>query len=303
MQLKFYTLDVFTADRFAGNPLAVVLDADGLETSGMQTITREFNLSETVFVQKADNGAHTAKVRIFTPASELPFAGHPTVGTAALLAQLRNPDGGADQDAIIVLEEKIGTVRIGVKLRGGHTPYAEFDAPKLPEDLGAALDTELLAAAVGLRPSEVGFANHRPSRFTAGVPYNFLPVSSLAVIARAEVSHRWGEAFGNTHSGNMALYCRETIHNTAAFHARVFFPGMGVAEDPATGSAAAAFAGVVCRFDGLRDGSHRRIIEQGYEMGRPSQIVLGMEVQGGKLATVRIGGSAVRVTEGMITIS
>ncbi len=303
MQLKFYTLDVFTAVRFAGNPLAVVMDADRLETAAMQTITREFNLSETVFVQKADNTAHSAKVRIFTPAAELPFAGHPTVGTAALLAQLRNPDGGGEQDAIIVLEEKIGTVRVGVKLRSGQAPYAEFDAPKLPEDLGGALDEELLAAAVGLRPSEVGFANHRPSRLTAGVPFNFLPVSSLAVIARAEVqSHRWAEAFGNARTGNMALYCRETIHNTAAFHARVFFPGMGVTEDPATGSAAAAFAGAVHRFDGLRDGSHKRIIEQGYEMGRPSQIALGMEINGGKLTTVRIGGSAVRVTEGHITI-
>jgi trans-2,3-dihydro-3-hydroxyanthranilate isomerase len=303
MQLKFYTLDVFTMERFAGNPLAVVMGADGLDTAAMQTITREFNLSETVFVQKADNAAHSAKIRIFTPASELPFAGHPTVGTAALLAQLRMPDVRGEQDAIVVLEEKIGTVRVGVKLRGGQPPHAEFDAPKLPENLGKALDPELLAEAMGIQPSEIGFANHRPSRFTAGVPYNFLPVASLAVIARAEVqSQRWAEAFGSPKAGNMALYCRETIHNTASFHARVFFPGAGLTEDPATGSAAAAFAGVVHHFDGLRDGSHKRIIEQGYEMGRPSQIELGMEVQGASLTTVRIGGAAVRVSQGEITI-
>lgn len=303
MQLEFYTLDVFTTARFAGNPLAVVLGADGLDTAAMQTVAREFNLSETVFVLRAENAAHSAKVRIFTPASELPFAGHPTVGAAVLLAQLRMPDVTADQDAIVVLEEKIGTVRVGVKLRVGHPGFAEFDAPKLPETVATTLDAALLAQAVGIQPSEIGFANHRPSCFTAGVVYNFMPVSSLAVIARAEVqSHRWAEAFGSAKAGNMVLYCRETIHNTASFHARVFFPGAGVSEDPATGSAAAAFAGVVHHFDALRDGSHKRIIEQGFEMGRPSQIELGMEVNGAKLTTVRIGGAAVRVSQGQIAI-
>lgn len=303
MQLEFYTLDVFTTVRFVGNPLAVVLGADELNTAAMQTIAREFNVSETVFVQSAENPTHSAKVRIFTPSTELPFAGHPTVGTAILLAQLRMPHVTGEQDAIVVLEEKIGTVRIGVKLREGQPGFAEFDAPKLPEQINTALAPALLAEAVGIQPSEIGFANHRPSSFSAGVPYNFLPVSSLAVIARAEVhAPRWAEAFGSGRIGNMMLYCRETIHNTAAFHARVFFPGAGVAEDPATGSAAAAFAGVVHHFDALRDGSHKQIIEQGFEMGRPSQIELGMEVLGGKLTTVRIGGSAVRVCKGEITI-
>ena len=111
MRLQFHTLDVFTDTRFGGNPLAVVLEADALDTDSMQTIAREFNLSETVFVLKPENPAHTARIRIFTPAVEVPFAGHPTVGTAALLAELRTPAG--EGEAIVVLEEKIGPVRAG----------------------------------------------------------------------------------------------------------------------------------------------------------------------------------------------
>lgn len=304
MELDFHTLDVFTERRFAGNPLAVVHGADGLDTAAMQTLAREFNLSETVFVMKADNPAHSAKVRIFTPAMELPFAGHPTVGTAVLLAELRMGGAVAEMDSLVVLEEKIGTVRVGVKLGKGEAAFAEFDAPKLPEEAGPAPDAELLAAAVGLEPSEIGFANHRPSHYSAGVPFTFLPVASLAVIARAEINPgHWAQAFGSSRAGKMSIYTRETISSACAFHARVFAPAAGVAEDPATGAAAAAFAGVVHRFDGLRDGHHRKVIEQGFEMGRPSHISVGMDVaHGGKLTTVRIGGSAVRVSSGRIRV-
>lgn len=303
MELEFHTLDVFTDRRFAGNPLAVVHGADGLDTAAMQTITREFNLSETVFVLKPENPAHSAKIRIFTPASELPFAGHPTVGTAVLLAELRAGLLSGDADSLVVLEENIGVVRVGVRLKQGQPAFAEFDAPKLPEDVGQLPATELLAAAVGLDSREIGFSNHRPTQFSAGVPFTFLPVSSLAAVARAEMQpQRWADAFGSAKAGKMSIYTQETINQTSAFHARVFAPAAGVAEDAATGSAAAAFAGAVHRFDGLRDGNHKRIIEQGFEMGRPSHISLGMEVNGGKLTSVRIGGSAVRVSEGRIRV-
>jgi trans-2,3-dihydro-3-hydroxyanthranilate isomerase len=304
MELDFHTLDVFTERRFAGNPLAVVHGADGLDATAMQTIAGEFNLSECVFVLKPDNPAHTAKIRIFTPTMELPFAGHPTVGTAILLAELRAGDAATDMDSIVVLEEKIGIVRIGVKLHRGKAAFAEFDAPKLPAEIGAAPDAALLAAALDLEPSETGFANHRPTSYSAGLAFTFLPVSSLAVVARAELrSHAWEKAFGSSRTGNLVIYCRETIASSSAFHMRVFAPGAGVIEDPATGSAAAAFAGVVHRFDGLRDGHHHQILEQGYEMGRPSQIALGMDVAQGRLTNVRIGGSAVRVTSGKLQVS
>ncbi len=302
MRLDYYILDVFTDTRFGGNPLAVVLDADALDAARMQTIAREFNLSETVFVLKPQNRAHTARVRIFTPMAELPFAGHPTVGAAALLAELRTPaanDNGGQGDALIVLEETIGIVRVGVRLRPEAAAYAEFDAPKLPEESGSAPATELLAAALGLIPAEIGFENHRPTRYTAGNAFAFVPVASLAAMEKARVSSSHWEAVKQQ---GAFLYCRQTVHTTSAFHARMFAPHNGIPEDPATGSAAAAFAGVVHRFDALPDGMHRRIVEQGFEMGRPSLISLSLEVVAGKLGTVRVGGHAVRVAEGKIEV-
>ncbi len=304
MQLKFYTLDVFTEQRFGGNPLGVVMNADGLPAGLMQTIAAELGLSETVFVQKATNPAHSARIRIFTPAVELPFAGHPTVGTGVLLAQLRVGDQPGEQDALVVLEETIGVVRVGVRMRPGKAAYAEFDAPKLPEPAGDAPGVERLAAALGLMPSEIGFANHRPSQWSAGVPFTFVPVATLDAIARAEiVSTHWGAAFGSTRAGKVYLYTGETAHMTSSFHARMFGPGAGIVEDPATGGAAVAFAGVVNAFDQPPAGTQKRVIEQGFEMGRPSLISLSFEVAArGRLEAVRIGGSAVRVTEGYMEI-
>ena len=300
MHLPYHVLDVFTEERFGGNPLAVVLDADGLEGTRMQRIAREFNLSETVFVLKPEHAAHTARVRIFTPADELPFAGHPTVGTGALLALLRVPEPSGRGDALIVLEEGIGIVRVGVRLRPGVAPYAEFDAPKLPAEAGTLPPVDRLAAALGLIPSEIGFENHRPTKYGAGNVFAFVPIASLDAIGKARVATpHWD---GTIQGQGAFLYCRQTAHTGSSFHARMFAPHLGVPEDPATGSAAAAFAGVVHRFDALPDGAHKRIIEQGYEMGRPSTIDLTVEVEHGKLATVRIGGHTVRVAEGKIEV-
>jgi trans-2,3-dihydro-3-hydroxyanthranilate isomerase len=299
MRLPYHILDVFTEQRFAGNPLAVVLDADALDGERMQTIAKEFNLSETVFVLKPERAAHTARIRIFTPAAEMPFAGHPTVGTGALLAELKTPVSAGHAEALVVLEEKIGNVRVGVRLRAGGAPFAEFDAPKLPEEVGSLPAGDRVAAALGLIPSEIGFENHRPTKYSAGNAFAFIPVASLAAIGKARVApQHWAALQGQ----GAFLYCRQTVHNTSAFHARMFAPEAGIAEDPATGSAAAAFAGVVHRFDALPDGQHKRVIEQGYEMGRASDIELSLNIEVGKLDSVRIGGHAVRVAEGMIEV-
>lgn len=305
MRLAYHILDVFTEQRFGGNPLAVVLDADGLDTATMQVIAREFNLPETVFVLKAANRMHTARVRIFTPGVELPFAGHPTVGAGILLADLRNPapsnDNAGERDSLVVLEEAIGVVRVGVRDRAGRPPFAEFDAPKLPVDAGAAAPTDHLAAALGLIPAEIGFENHRPSQFAAGNSFAFVPIASLEAMAKARVSSaNWDAIFGKQGPMGAYLYCRQTVHASSAFHARMFAPAMGIPEDPATGSAAVNFAGVIQHFDTLPDGPHKRIIEQGLEMGRPSFIALSFTTEGGKLANVRIGGHAVRVADGFL---
>jgi trans-2,3-dihydro-3-hydroxyanthranilate isomerase len=303
MRLDYYVLDVFTDTRFGGNPLAVVLEGDDLNGARMQAVAREFNLSETVFVLNPQNKAHTARVRIFTPAAELPFAGHPTVGTAALLAEIKasSPDGAGE--ALMVLEAPIGSIRVGVRMRTGAATFAEFDAPKLPEESGALPSSDRLAAALSLIPAEIGFENHRPTKFAAGNTVAFVPVASLEAIAKARVaSHHWDSAMKGQGLLGAFLYCRQTVHTTSSFHARFFGPDFGVPEDPATGSAAAAFAGVIHRFDALPDGMHKRVVEQGYEMGRPSLISLSLQVTRGRLDAVRIGGHAVRVAEGKIEV-
>lgn len=301
MQLTYHTLDVFTERRLAGNPLAVVTDgAAALDSDAMQRVAREFNLSETVFVLPSERPAHSAKVRIFTPAQELPFAGHPTIGTAILLASLRHE--APAEESLIVLEQAVGTVRVGVRLRNG-SAFAEFDAPKAPVEAGLLPPADRLAAGLGLIPSEIGFENHKPSCFAAGNAFAFVPVPSREAIERAAPQFpHWSAAFDDQGIVGAFLYTRQCQHTTSSFHARMFAPSSGIAEDPATGSAAVCFAGVVKHFDALPDGQHRRVIEQGYEMERPSEIVLTLDVTGGKLGNVRIGGHAVHVSQGTMTI-
>lgn len=302
MKRKFYTFDVFTDTCFAGNPLAIIPDASGLDDARMQMIASEFNLSETVFLLPPDNEAHSARARIFTPGRELPFAGHPTVGAAIFLAMQKFDGSEREEDAIILLEEGVGPVRAGVRLKPGEAPFAEFDVPLLPEDTGEAAPNDRLAAALGLSPTEIGFENHAATQFSSGVGFTFVPVRDLEAIGRAapQIQH-WREAFGSHDHANAYVYCRQSVHKDAAFHARMFAPNMGIPEDPATGGAAAAFAGAVFRFDEPPDGVHRGIIEQGYEMGRASNIFQELEVEAGKLARVRIGGHAVPVMEGELT--
>ena len=210
----------------------------------------------------------------------MPFAGHPTIGTAILLAELRTPLVNGERDAIIVLEQAIGTVRVGVRLRAGQAPFAEFDAPKLPEKTGTLAARDRLADALGLLPREIGFENHTALRVTAGNTFAFVPVISLEAIARARVNAAlWAATVPASEIDGVYLYTRQCVHNGSAFHARMFAPQLGVPEDPATGSAAVGFAGVVHEFDGLPDGAHKRVIEQGHEMGRPSSIVLTLVVE------------------------
>jgi trans-2,3-dihydro-3-hydroxyanthranilate isomerase len=303
MRLEFHTLDVFTTKRFAGNPLAVVLDADELDDTQMQVIAREFNLSETVFVKRPVNPAHSAAVRIFTPKDEVPFAGHPTVGTAILLSELRSGPAETEQDAIVTLEQQAGVVRVGIRLKPGEAGFAEFDAPKLPQDAGALPPVDTLAAGLGLIPNEIGFENHRPRCFAAGPAFAMIPVPTLEAIAKARVCYpHWAAAFDEQGIVGAFLYTRQCEHTTSAFHARMFAPTMGIPEDPATGSAAICLAGAMHHFDESPDGMHKRAIEQGYEMGRPSQIIMTNVVRGGGLEAVRIGGTAVRVSEGQLFI-
>lgn len=294
----FVTYDVFTDTPFAGNPLAVVFDADGLSDARMQMIAREFNLSETVFVRAPKDERHEASVRIFTPGKELPFAGHPTIGCAVALAE-RNHGRGAAHDLLLVLEEKIGPVRCGVKLAREGASFAEFGVPKLSEPAGADPGFEAAAQALGLQPEDIGFGAHAPSVYSAGVPFAMVPVASLEALARARPTAELSSSLGATEVFVYARAPREAEHS---FRARMFAPEIGIVEDPATGSAAAAFAGVLARFEDLPDDWHTLPILQGVEMGRPSLIGLEVHIDGGQLVAARITGKAVKVSEGVIKV-
>jgi trans-2,3-dihydro-3-hydroxyanthranilate isomerase len=297
MPRRFVTLDVFTDTPLAGNPLAVVLDAEGLDGARMQAIAREFNLSETVFVLPPDDARHRARVRIFTPKNELPFAGHPTVGSAVLLAvQDRSGEPGA---MAFGLEEQVGIVPCAVEVAGEGRGYARFRVPRLPEVWGDGLDAAQAAWALGLDPHDIGFDRHRPSRHSAGIPYDLVPVASLDVLARARVSaDSFDKVFGQSTHPSVYVYAREG----GGFRSRMFFPAPGLTEDPATGSAAASFAGALMQFEPLGDGEHDVAIRQGYEMGRPSEIELQIVIRNGALVSAEIGGHAVVVSAGTLAL-
>ncbi len=300
MSRRFFTLDVFTHRALAGNPLAVVLDAQGLDDAAMQAIAGEFNLSETVFVFPPKDAAHRAALRIFTPGRELPFAGHPTVGTAVLLATL---DDVGQSGTHFVLEEKVGLVPCRVAPSSNGVIEALFSLPRLPQRVELAAGNADIARAIGVEVTDIGFDAHHPAVFSAGVGFTLVPLNSLAAVAKARINHdHWQAGILPADHANAFIYCRETADEGHHFHARMFAPDLGVGEDPATGSAVAAFAGAVAEYEGLGDGRHVLLIEQGYEMGRPSLIRLEMDIAGGMLVEVRIGGGAVIVSEGALRL-
>jgi len=299
MSRRYVTLDVFTSERFAGNPLAVVLEAEGLDDAGMQRIAKEFNLSETVFVLPPSEPRQRADIRIFTPARELPFAGHPTVGTAVLLALL--DQNGAEGAVAFGLKEQVGIVPCAVEVKDATSGTARFRLPRLPFVWGEGKETKDCAWALGLDPTEIGFGQHVPSRHSAGVAYDLVPVTSLDALARSRPHNEaFDKAFGDSDHPAAYVYARIPDAEGLRFRARMYGPGMGVAEDPATGSAAAAFAGALMQCEPLGDGEHDIVIEQGVEMGRPSEIGLQMTIKGGALVSAEIGGGAVMVSRGEI---
>jgi trans-2,3-dihydro-3-hydroxyanthranilate isomerase len=296
---SFVTYDVFTDTRFAGNPLAVVFGADALSDAQMQAVAREFNLSETVFVCTATDARHTAEVRIFTPGKELPFAGHPTIGAAIAIYEAR--DEAPAKREILVLEEKVGPVRCAVQYAHEGASFAEFDAPKLSVEIGAGANDAAAAGALGLSIADIGFDRHIPSLYSAGVPFAMVPIASLDALARAwpAPGAALSQVFG---AAEIYLYARTGAGEDHAFRARMFAPEIGIPEDPATGSAAAAFAGVLARFDNPPEEWSTAPILQGVEMGRPSLIGLEIKIENGALVAARIAGKAVKVSEGSITI-
>lgn len=291
--LEFHTLDVFTDQPFAGNPLAVVLGADALTTVQMQTIAAEFNLSETIFVLSPINPAHTARVRIFLPNTEIPFAGHPTIGCAIHLACAAHQ---GDFSVLITLEEEAGLVPVRVHRKGDQVE-AEFAAPVLPFACQSSAPEALVKQALGL--DALGFRAHRTGVFEGGPRFLFVPVPDLAALRRARpLEPAWSEMLALCDVDKVYVY---TAGEACDFQARMFAPTAGIAEDPATGSASAILAAQLLASGEIHQGSQAFTLHQGVEMGRPSTIRLSIDANP-SLAQVRIGGSAVPISRGQMAI-
>lgn len=303
--LRFATLDVFTRQAYAGNPLAVVLGAGVLSARQMQVIAREFNLSETIFVQPPVDPAHTARVRIFFPTAEIPFAGHPTIGCAILLATEAQPEG--DFTADLVLEEEAGLVPVRVTRRGDVTE-AEFTAPVLPRAAPGSAPADLIARALDLAPGDLGFGSHAPGLWEGGPGFLYVPVASLAVLGRARpIEPHWSALMERAGVDSAYLYTpgpdvpgQDVPGQGCDFQARMFSPTAGIPEDPATGSATAILAAQLRAARALRPGVQEFHLRQGVEMGRPSDLWLTVDHGAEGIRAVRIRGAAVPVSEGWL---
>lgn len=299
---RFVTVDVFTRERFGGNQLAVFPDARGLDPALMQRIAREFNFSETTFVLPPSDPKHTRRVRIFTPGAELPFAGHPTVGTAFVLATL-GEIALSDPETRIVLEEGVGPVPVTIRSDDGVPGFAQLTAARLPEFGPAPPRTSDLARALGLETGDLVEGTFSPETASCGVPFLFVPVKDRATLGRARVRlDEFERVLSGYSTQKVFVFCNDPERSGSHFRARMFAPGIGVAEDPATGSAAAAFAGYLAKRDATRDGTLRWIIEQGFEMGRPSILEAEADVRAGAVTGVRVGGHSVLVSRGEFTV-
>lgn len=288
----YEVFDVFTGARFQGNQLAIVTDAHGLSAADMQTITREFNLSETTFVLPPEDPRNTARVRIFTLGYEMAFAGHPTVGTAIQIARSRRLTGE------LRLELNAGLFPVRVDL-DRQAAFAEFQNPNLPAERGPAPDAELIEAALSLPAGAIDRGAHRPRLVGAGV--NFLYAkASLADVRAARLNGGGFDRLKADETVGVLLYAEGGQASDATHHVRMFAPHAGIPEDPATGSAAAALPGQIALAGALKEGTQRWLIEQGYEMGRPSRIHVTVEARAGAVASVRVGGEAVPVMRGQL---
>ena len=309
MELDFRTLDVFTEETFGGNPLAIFPDAAHLPAELMQNIARETNLSETVFLGPPETPEGTARVRIFTPEVEVPFAGHPTVGAAIHLAAARRVRRAAgirrtaDGHANLVLEENVGPVPVSVEYRRGRPVRAQFTTVMLPERRESPHSVERLAAMVGLEADDLGGSHPRPltpAMMSCGLPFHVIPVRTPATLRRAVINlGLWRDLLADSWAHHVYLVCPL---DGGEVRVRMFAPGSGVPEDPATGSAAAVLGGYLGDASRRLNGTMRWRVAQGEEVNRPSLIEVEIDKVAGRVTAVRVGGSATFVSRGTMTV-
>jgi trans-2,3-dihydro-3-hydroxyanthranilate isomerase len=333
----YHWLDVFTQERFGGNQLVVFLDARGLSDAQMARIAREFNISETVFLLPPETPGGTRKLRIFTPARELPFAGHPTIGTAHLLAT-RLLDSPVTSDAELVLEEGVGPVKVAARPQADGTLFVQLSAARSPDflavqppagqpsrlaapaDVGASetknprWDVPALARALSLEPAD--FETDLPRGFAScGTPFAIVPLRDTDALRRARLDPaEWMRIVNAGALGGITdphwvdhVYPIARDASLAArgvdLRVRMFAPGLGITEDAATGAAATALAAhLAAHATPERDGTFKWTIEQGIEMERPSLLYLEADKRDGNVTAVRVGGYAVWIGEGQLTI-
>ncbi len=295
MQRRYVTIDVFTDRAFGGNPLAVVLDAEGLSAARMHAIAREFGYSETTFVLPPADPANTAQVRIFTPAGEIPFAGHPNVGTALVLARR-----AATPPIRIVFEEAAGLVPLEITLAAGQPVNAELTAPRAFASTGelAAAD---VAAALSLRATDMLSDTHVPTLGSVGLPFLFCELASRAGLRAARLDiERLSALLGPWGAVGVLLYTEEGVEAGCDLSARMFAPSVG--EDPATGSACVALAAFLATLGGPPDADMVIRIAQGVDMGRPSLLRARAVKRAGAVVSAHVGGSGVEMMQGTLFV-
>jgi trans-2,3-dihydro-3-hydroxyanthranilate isomerase len=296
MKVEFATVDVFTDRRFGGNPLAVVTDARGLSSEQMQSIAAEFNLAETTFVLPPQDPAHTAHVRIFTPKAELPFAGHPNVGTAFVLGQAGNT---ADR---LVFEEKAGLVPIELLREQGKVVGARLAAPQKLA-IGEELSANLVAEICSLAADQIETRNHRPLIASCGIPLVFVELKTRAALAQAAVrTDVLAKHLPMERATGVHLYVPASEHGVD-IQSRMFAPLFGVPEDPATGGANVALIGLLAHLRQEPNLSLSKTIGQGFDMGRPSILKASAEKETGTVTATYIGGHCVPMLKGTIDLS
>jgi trans-2,3-dihydro-3-hydroxyanthranilate isomerase len=300
MKLNFVTADVFTDRRFGGNPLAVVLDGHGLETAQMQSIAAEFNLAETTFVLPPIDPRHTAEVRIFTPRAELPFAGHPNIGTAFVLARLGTSYGNVVTEPL-AFEEKAGLVRLDLIKAESSVIGARLAAPQAlvrGEDIAA----ELVAAACSVGVGDIETANHQPCIASCGVAFAFAELKTRSALAAARPrSELFSGPLGADRVTGILLHVPDP-DGVVDLQVRMFAPLYGVPEDPATGSANVALAGLLASLRAEGDLNLRLRIAQGVDMGRPSLLEARAEKRDGRVTGMWIGGRCVPMMQGVLEL-
>jgi len=289
MAHSYQIYDVFASVPLEGNPLAVVFDADDLGGEAMQAIAREFNLSETIFLMAPEDAANTHKARIFTPGAEMPFAGHPTVGGAVAAARRA---GGTGK---VSLELPAGVAHCTIAPGGAG---ATIVAPKIPALEEGAVGDDVLARVLGLGVDAIGFGAYRATRANSGPLWTVAPIASADLLAKIDLDANAIRALG---AGYESLYVIAP-GGEGDFQCRMFAPTHGITEDPATGSAAVAFAALFAAWGGAGDGTHTLKIVQGVEMGRRSVLTLAVTVAGGAITEVRLGGDATLMAEGTIVL-